>query len=317
MTKQIRPLMLGIVGDSAAGKTTITKGFSRIIGEDDTVTVCLDDYHRYDRAERKERSISALHPDCNYISIMEQQVNLLRLGQPILKPIYNHETGTLDRPEYIEPNKLVIVEGLLSLHSPALQRCFDVTVYLDPDERLRRSWKVARDTAKRSYTEEQVLESLKKRTEDSERHIWPQKQAADLIIRFWPPYGYFDDTVDNAHLNVRLFQRHSLPRLDLNDVLDHDYNGTEPAIKQEKDVWSGGQPVDILDISGNVTPETAQELEKEIWDNLGITDHERPENLGGFSEGKRSRQSESLALTQLLVASYLLKVREHQPVEMV
>lgn len=315
MTKQFRPLMLGIVGDSAAGKTTITNGIAQIIGEEDATIVCLDDYHRYDRMERKENGISALHPDCNYIDIMEQQVNLLRLGQPILKPVYNHDTGTLDRPEYVVPRKLVIVEGLLSIHSPGLQRCFDITVYLDPDERLRRSWKITRDITKRGYSEEQVIESLNKRVKDSEQHIWPQKKAADLIVRFWPPYGYFDDTVDNEKLNVRIFQRHSLPRLDLSEVLEYAQNGDSPSLQQEKDVWSGGQPVDILDVRGDITGEAATTLEKVIWEKLGITDHKQPNSLGNFSEGKTERHSDPLALTQLLIASYLLKVREHQPVE--
>lgn len=315
MTKQFRPLMLGIVGDSASGKTTISNGISQIIGEEDAIIVCLDDYHKYDRQERKETGISALHPDCNFIEIMEQHVNLLRLGQPILKPIYNHDTGTLDRPEHVQPKKLVIVEGLLSLHSAALQRCFDITVYLDPDERLRRSWKIARDTAKRGYTETQVQESLNKRVKDSEMHIWPQKKAADLIVRFWPPYGYFDDTVDNEKLNVRVFQRHSLPRLDISDILEHTKNGESPSLQQEKDVWSGGQPVDILDVSGDITSEKAKTLENVIWDYLGITNHKQPNNLGDFIEGKQDKHSDPLAITQLIISSYLLKVREHHPIE--
>ncbi|HLF90092.1 MAG TPA: phosphoribulokinase [Anaerolineales bacterium] len=315
MTKQLRPLMLGIVGDSAAGKTTISSGISQIIGDEDVTAICLDDYHKYDRLRRKEVGISALHPDCNYVDIMEQHVNLLRLGQPILKPVYNHDNGMLERPEYVKPKKLVIVEGLLCLLTPALQRSLDITVYLDPDERLRRSWKVTRDTAKRSYTQEQVLASLLKRTNDSEQFIHPQKKAADLIVRFWPPYGYFDDTVDNAQLNIRLFQRHSLPRLDLREELEHARNGEKTVLRQEKDVWSGGQPVDILDIDGTISHEKAEELAGVIWDHLAISGHARPKVLGDFSEGKIKRHSEPLALTQLMITSYLLKVREHRPVE--
>ena len=44
-----RPVILGVVGDSAAGKTTITRGLVRILGEDRVTHVCTDDYHRYDR----------------------------------------------------------------------------------------------------------------------------------------------------------------------------------------------------------------------------------------------------------------------------
>ncbi|MEO1069309.1 MAG: phosphoribulokinase, partial [Cyanobacteria bacterium J06638_6] len=42
-----RPVVLGIVGDSAAGKTTLTRGIAQILGEDQVTTICTDDYHRY------------------------------------------------------------------------------------------------------------------------------------------------------------------------------------------------------------------------------------------------------------------------------
>ena len=49
-----RPIILGVVGDSAAGKTTITRGLVRILGEQRVTHIALDDYHRYDRRQRAE-----------------------------------------------------------------------------------------------------------------------------------------------------------------------------------------------------------------------------------------------------------------------
>lgn len=54
MTKR-RPIVLGIVGDSAAGKTTITRGLVELLGEDRVTHICADDYHKYDRIERASR----------------------------------------------------------------------------------------------------------------------------------------------------------------------------------------------------------------------------------------------------------------------
>ena len=53
-----RPVILGVVGDSAAGKTTITRGLVRALGEDNITHVCTDDYHRYDRRQRAELGIT-------------------------------------------------------------------------------------------------------------------------------------------------------------------------------------------------------------------------------------------------------------------
>ena len=57
-----RPIILGIVGDSAAGKTTLTHGIAAILGPDRVATVCTDDYHRYGRKERAELGVTALDP---------------------------------------------------------------------------------------------------------------------------------------------------------------------------------------------------------------------------------------------------------------
>ena len=136
--------MLGVVGDSAAGKTTLTDGIVNIFGSHRVTAICIDDYHRYDREARKARSITPLHPDCNYLDIMEQHLRLLSSGEPILKPVYNHDHGTLDAPELFEPSDYVVIEGLLAFHSKALRDCFDVKVYLDPPEEVRRAWKIKR-----------------------------------------------------------------------------------------------------------------------------------------------------------------------------
>src|SRR5215469_8952489 len=93
-----RPVMLAIAGDSAAGKTTLTRGIAAALGAERTSVICVDDYHRYDREERKQVPFTVLNPDCNYIEIMEQHLQLLAMGRPVLKPLYDHSQGRLVRP---------------------------------------------------------------------------------------------------------------------------------------------------------------------------------------------------------------------------
>src|SRR5438132_1964182 len=178
--------MVAIAGDSAAGKTTLTAGLVAALGPDRVTGVCVDDYHRYDREERRSLPFTPLHPECNHIEIMEQHLNLLAAGQPILKPVYDHATGTFGRQERVTPQEFVIVEGLLPLHSRMARSCFDVTVYLDPPEEIRRAWKVSRDTGKRGYTEEQVAQEMVRREPESAAFIRPQRPHADIVVRFAP-----------------------------------------------------------------------------------------------------------------------------------
>ena len=140
-----RPVILGVVGDSAAGKTTITRGLVRVLGEDNVAHICTDDYHRYDRKQRGELGVTPLHPDCNHLDIIAQHLVHIRNGDPILKPVYRHSDGTFGPPVYLAPQRFVIVEGLLGYHTPAMCDCYDIRVFLDPPETLRRRWKVVRD----------------------------------------------------------------------------------------------------------------------------------------------------------------------------
>src|SRR5213078_4337320 len=182
-----RPIILGVVGDSAAGKTTMTRGLVRILGEERVSAVSTDDYHRYDRKQRAERRITPLHPDCNYLDIMSQHLRHLRRGEPILKPVYVHADGTFGPPVYVDPQPFTIVEGLLGYHTAEIRRCYDVRVYLAPPEEMRRRWKVRRDTSRRGYTTDQVLKELDKREPDSAEFIRPQERYADMVVAFQPP----------------------------------------------------------------------------------------------------------------------------------
>ncbi|MGH2810274.1 MAG: phosphoribulokinase, partial [Actinomycetota bacterium] len=60
--KGSRPIMMGLVGDSASGKTTLTDGILNIIGRERVTAICTDDYHKYDRDARKTLNITPLNP---------------------------------------------------------------------------------------------------------------------------------------------------------------------------------------------------------------------------------------------------------------
>ncbi len=305
---QRRPIMIGIVGDSAAGKTTLSRGIREAIGPDRVTLICTDDYHKYNRKQRKELGITALHPDCNYIDIIEQHLRLLREGQPILKPVYNHKVGDFDPPEYVRPAEFVVVEGLLAFHTRAMRECFDIKVYLDPPEDLRRVWKIRRDTAKRGYTVEEVLEALRKREADSARFIRPQRKYADIVVRFYPPPGVSPEQA-NGRLPVRLILRPTIPHPDMTDVLEYAGGPDRPPIRLMLG-RDGSRPVDILEIDGDVTPDQTEELEQIIWDHMPATVDLRPERLGLYFNGRREEHSPPLALVQLLLAYHMFVARE-------
>ncbi|TNC25804.1 phosphoribulokinase [Amycolatopsis alkalitolerans] len=293
-----RPVMIAVAGDSAAGKTTLTAGLAEALGPDRVTTICVDDYHRYDRRERKGLPFTALHPDCNYVEIIEQHLQLLATGRPILKPVYDHHTGELTRPELVEPHEFVIVEGLLPLHTRLTRACFDISIYLDPPEEVRRQWKVKRDTEKRGYQTEAVLAELERREPESAEFIRPQRAFADIVVRFAPIAGRHDPP--GTPLSAELLLRPTMNHPDLSRVLA---GNEQRAIHLKLTRDADGRPVDTLHIHGYVPREESLVVEKAIWERLGVDAGEVPLTLGNLGGGVRS---EPLAITQLLLLSHLL-----------
>ncbi len=296
-----RPIMLAIAGDSGTGKTTITAGLVKALGAERMTSVGADDYHRYDREERKGLPFTPLHPDCNYLDIMEQHLQHLSLGHPILKPIYNHDTGMLDRPEYVEPREFVIVEGLHPLHSKVARACFDITVFLEPPEDIRIKWKLARDTKKRGYTTEQVRKELEKREPESAEFIRPQRASADIVVRF-SPIEERGETADDP-LSAYLLLRPTISHPDLSSILSGDIR-TAMHLKLRRD--DDGKPVDSVHIHSYAKREETRQVEQAIWDELGV-DEPVPDALGVIDSETRD---EPLAVTQLILLYHLIQARK-------
>ena len=284
-----RPIMIGIVGDSGSGKTTITRGLVRVLGDEQVTHYCADDYHRYDRRQRAERDITPLHPDCNYLDVLRQDLGHLRANEGILKPVYRHGDGTFGPPEYLEPGRFVVAEGLLAFHSQALREMFDVRVYLDPPEELRRRWKVARDCSRRGYTTDQVLAELDRREPDSEAFIRPQRHFADVVVSFRPGQSEAQEELD-AHLVLR----DSLPHPDLSDM------GLE---------LEDGAGEQVLRVPGTMGADRAAEIEEAVWDRMHFASHLRQQRLGEFTVGTELRRSDTLAVAQLLVLYHVVTAR--------
>jgi phosphoribulokinase len=290
-----RPVMLGIVGDSGSGKTTITRGLVRVLGEDQVTHFCTDDYHRYDRRQRAERNITPLDPECNHLDILCQHLGHLRRKSPIMKPVYQHTDGTFGPPEYLPPARFVVAEGLLGFHNRDLADSFDVRVYLDPPEDLRRHWKVQRDCSRRGYTTDQVLAELDRREPDSERWIRPQRHLADIVVSFQP-----GDAEDQEHLDCKLTLCDSLPHPDLSGVLD---NGGAGIVASER---AGATE---LYVPGRLPPGRASEIEEAIWEKMQFARHLREERLGEFTIGTDLHRSDSLGVVQLLILYHLVTAR--------
>ncbi len=222
--------IIGVAGDSGSGKTTFTRALREIFGDRLVSSITMDDYHTLDRAARAREGITPLHPAANDTALLERHLAELKRGRSIEKPVYNHETGTLEGPVTFSPTKIIIIEGLHPLSTPALRSHLDVTLFVDPVDEVKYAWKISRDVGDRGYRREDVLAEIAARKPDYEAYVAPQKQYADAILRVAPsaydPKGarglyavtlmqeQFDHTVKNITLPLDLFAMTSLSQRD-------------------------------------------------------------------------------------------------------
>jgi phosphoribulokinase len=295
--------MLGLVGDSGAGKSTLSNGCVELLGPERVADICLDDYHSLDRVGRTQHKITALHPDCNHLDLIAQHVALLRRGETIFKPVYDHSDGTFGPPEFVAPKPVVLIHGLHGLYTPELERLWDVSVFLDPDPELRIAWKIKRDMSKRGYRREEVLKQLEDRRHDSDAYVMPQREKADIVISFRPPTDYAT-APDNTRLNVRITLRHPIPLPDLKEAFAaaEGTNG-KSSLKLER----GSEGTDVLEIDGRISAAATEAIENRMWEHMATARHLRSDRVGVFQDGDVQRRSNPLAVTQLVLTYYLVK----------
>jgi phosphoribulokinase len=265
---------IGVAGDSGSGKTTFTNAIRQIFGPELVATITLDDYHIYDREERRQLNITPLNPDANNITRLESDLAMLKSGQAIEKPVYNHATGTFDPPVPFVSKKILILEGLHTLFSPRLRELVDFSIFVDPDLEVKYEWKRRRDMERRGYSESEVEEEITRRETDYETYIAPQRCCADAVIRIGhSKYGRDKGPSANIY-QVSLLQnrmKHAISGMDLNI----DLHSLLSFHDRDFLIEFSTQPVDCarmraLTIDGEMNYETIRKLEKSIEEQTGV-----------------------------------------------
>lgn len=260
--------IIGVAGDSGSGKTTFTRAIREIFGDDLVSTITIDDYHRYDREERKTLGITPLVPEANRFDLLEEHLVALKAGETIEKPVYNHDNGQFDPPVPFSPTKILILEGLHPFVTGTLRDLIDFKLYVDPDPDVKRAWKIKRDVEKRGYSVDTVVREMEARKPDYEQYVAPQCLFADAVIRIaFSKYGR-DVSEERNVYRVTLCQSRlekSIGDVDLSIDLFGLLSLSERDFMVEfttEDV--GGEAMGALTFDGELSDTVARKLERNI-----------------------------------------------------
>ncbi|TDQ32770.1 uridine kinase [Zeaxanthinibacter enoshimensis] len=272
-----KPFLIGFGGDSGVGKSTLTHLMIQMFGEANVTIIRGDDMHRWERGHDKWNELTHLSPKANHLHEDIRHLKLLRTGKTIQRRIYDHTTGRFTQPLKIYPSRVVIFEGLHPFYIAAKRNLFDLKVFVEPKEDLRLYWKIQRDTAKRGYTKEKVLEQLRIREEDSAKFIRSQAPFSDVKICFYPLQSLPDDNIsEQVELGLRIELE---TNLDINRLVD----GVN-ALKTLRVTHEYEIDCQILDVQGTVSSDEIENLTYVILDESDdlLNDARFDDDLNGF-----------------------------------
>jgi len=217
-----KPFVIGIAGDSGAGKDVFSDAIGGLFGGHSIVKLSGDDYHLWDRQKPMWQVMTHLNPMANDLERFSNDLVALIDGKRIQSRHYSHETGKMSSQFYVNSNDFIIASGLHALYLPILRECYNLKIYLDMDEELRRYFKLKRDVEQRNHSVERVMQSFSNRESDSARFIRSQSIYADLVFSLQPIHPHMLKEIDDQHqlrLKLMIRTRHSFNELALTRIL--------------------------------------------------------------------------------------------------
>lgn len=188
----MKPIVIGVSGGTGSGKTTVVQVILERVGAERIAYIQHDSYYRDQShlppAERARVNFD--HPDALETELLVEHVRHLLAGQAVEVPVYDFTTHTrTERTHHVEPQRVILVEGILIFAEPALRDLMDVKIYVDTDADIRFIRRVQRDIAERGRTMKSVIEQYLTTVRPMHlEFVEPSKRYADVII----PEGGFN-----------------------------------------------------------------------------------------------------------------------------
>ncbi len=183
----MRPILIGIAGGSASGKTLIATKIKEAFDNNKSVVILRqDDYYcNQDSLSMEERfKTNYDHPLAIETELLISHLETLMKQISIEKPIYDFVNHTRSKNfELITPCDVLILEGLFVLESAKLRELLDIKIFVDTDADIRFIRRLRRDVEKRGRTLDSVIKQYTETVRVMhDNFIEPSKRYADLII---------------------------------------------------------------------------------------------------------------------------------------
>jgi uridine kinase len=179
-------MIIGICGGTGSGKTTVANRILESVSAGEVVFLQQDSYYRdLDQLPLDFRQkVNFDHPDAIDNDLLVQHLKALKAGETVELPLYDFKTH-VRTPETrrVEPQPIIIIEGILIFADPRLLEEMDIKVFVDTPDDIRFIRRLRRDVAERGRTVESVIEQYLASVRPMHmQFVEPLKRKADVII---------------------------------------------------------------------------------------------------------------------------------------
>ncbi|WP_119072919.1 uridine kinase [Aggregatilinea lenta] len=179
------PVVIGVAGGSGSGKTTASMAILDRVGTEHLAYIEHDAYY-HDLADipSTQGIINFDHPDALETSLLIEHIQQLKAWQSATVPVYDFTTYVRTaQVRVVQPQPIILVEGILVFAEPALRECFDVRIFVDTDADLRFIRRLTRDLSERGRTVDSVVAQYLQTVRPMHlEFVEPSKRYADVII---------------------------------------------------------------------------------------------------------------------------------------
>lgn len=178
-------MILAVSGGSGSGKTTLVRALQEAIGTDYCEIISQDNYY-FDVSNIFDFDGGAVnfdHPQSIEFSLMMEHLQSLKDGESARIPTYCFKTHSRQGSFLFEPRKpILLVDGILLLSQEELLPFFDLTVFVDAEERVRFDRRLKRDVRERGRSPEGVRAQFDSQVKPMhDRFVEPSKDFADIL----------------------------------------------------------------------------------------------------------------------------------------
>lgn len=182
-----KPLIIGIAGGSASGKTSIAEKIKQeFVNEKCVLIIRQDDYYKDQSFMPMEERVKTNydHPFAFDNDLLIKHIHDLQNGKPIEKPTYDyvHHTRS-DVYETCLPCDVLILEGLFVLEDEQIRNLLDIKVFVDTEADIRFIRRLQRDVNERGRTLDSVIKQYTETVKVMhDAFVEPSKKYANVVI---------------------------------------------------------------------------------------------------------------------------------------